>query len=78
VHTLHPDLVRLAQFGYIKGRSVTFKSAFKALRHTSAAKLFDLDQLLLFPTDLLVTADFVRTVKVPPGLSQATFLLDSY
>jgi hypothetical protein len=43
VYTLYPDLVRLAQFGYIEGCSVTFESAFKALRYTSAAKLFDLD-----------------------------------
>jgi hypothetical protein len=77
-HIVHPDLVKLVHYGHIEGKSTTFESAFKALRSTSAAKLFDLEQSSSFPTDLLVTADFMRTVKIPPCLSCATFISDSF
>jgi hypothetical protein len=77
-HILHADLVYLVQHGHIAGNSTTFESAFKALRCTSAARLFDLHQQPSFPTDLLVTADFMRTVKIPPGSSCANFVSDPY
>jgi hypothetical protein len=77
-HMLHPDLVWLVYHGHIKRGSTTFKSAFKALRCTSAAKLFNLEQPSSLPTDLLVTADYMRIVKIPSGSSRATFISDSY
>lgn len=55
-----------------------FKLAFKALRSTSAARLFNLEQLSSFPKDLLITADFMRTVEISLGLLRATFVLDLY
>jgi hypothetical protein len=77
-HVLHPDLMWLVRYGRIRGNSTTFESAFKALRYTSPAKLFDLQQQPSFPSDLLVTADFMRTVKIPPGSSRANFISDPY
>lgn len=78
MHILHPDLLWLVHRGHIKENSTTFESAFKALRSTSAARLFNLEQLSSFPKDLLVTADFMRTVEISPGSSRATFVSDSY
>lgn len=78
IHVLHADLVQLVHCGYIGVNSTTFESAFKALHSTSPAKLFNLQQQLSFPTDLLVTADFMRTVKIPACTSSATFISDSY
>jgi hypothetical protein len=78
IHVLHTDLVRLVYYGRIGENSTTFQSAFKALRYTSPAKLFNLQQQPSFPTDLLVTTDFMRTVKIPPGSSRASFISDSY
>jgi hypothetical protein len=66
-HILYSDLVQSTSLGNINGRSTAFKSAFKSLRCTSSAKLFDLTQPPFFPTYLLVSADFVCTVK-DPGL----------
>jgi hypothetical protein len=77
-HFLHTDLVRLVYHGRIGENPTTFQSAFKALRYTSPAKLFNLQQQPSFPTDLLVTTDFMRTVKIPPGPSRVNFILDSY
>ncbi|CAO2648219.1 Nn.00g074860.m01.CDS01 [Neocucurbitaria sp. VM-36] len=77
-HVLHPDLMWLVHHGRIKPSSTTFESAFKALRYTSPAKLFNLEQQSSFPTDLLVTADFMRTVKIPSSSSRAAFTSDSY
>ncbi|KAB5554451.1 hypothetical protein GE09DRAFT_1173514 [Coniochaeta sp. 2T2.1] len=45
-----------------------FKPAFKALSKISAAARYDVSQ---FPTDLLVTADFARTVKLVGKKSQS-------
>jgi hypothetical protein len=78
IHVLHADLRRLVYYGQIGENSTTFQSAFKALRYTSPAKLFNLQQQPSFPTDLLVTTDFMRTVKIPPGSSRASFISDSY
>jgi hypothetical protein len=77
-HILHPDLLHLVKHGHTAKSSTTFESAFTALRCTSAAKLFNLEQQPSFPTDLLVTADFMRTVKIPPGSSRANFVSDPY
>lgn len=77
-HALHPDLLWLVQHGHIGGNPTTFESAFQALRYTSPAKLFNLQEQPSFPTDLLITADFMRTVKIPPSSSLANFISDPY
>ena len=77
-HILHADVVRMVHLGHIEGYSTAFEPAFKALRFTSPAKLFNLERPPSFPTDLLVTADFMSTVKIPSGSSRATFNSDSY
>lgn len=77
-HFLHPDLMRLVNHGDMEINSTAFQPAFKALRYTSPAKLFDLEHQWSFPADLLVTVDFMRTVQKPPECSQATFVSDSY
>jgi hypothetical protein len=71
----HPDLRRLVRTGEIPKNSEAFKPAFQALHSASAAVLFDLTQ---FPSDLLVTSDFMRTVKTPAGSSIESFVSDSY
>lgn len=74
-HKLHPDLVRLIDTGDFRAESEAFLPAFQPLRSTSAAKRFDLTQ---FPVYLLVTADFMRTVKHPQGVMSESYVSDSY
>lgn len=75
VHRVHPDLQYLARTGKLLINSKAFKPAFQALASTSAVNLFDLTK---FPTDLLVTVDFSRTVKTHASSSVAAFISDSY
>ncbi|KAE8836549.1 hypothetical protein HRS9139_04647 [Pyrenophora teres f. teres] len=74
-HELHPDLVQLVKTGIFSARSDAFVPAFQALKSTSAATQFNLEQ---FPSDLVVTADFVRTVKPPGGVMSDSYISDSY
>ncbi|KAI4946098.1 hypothetical protein J4E91_007541 [Alternaria rosae] len=74
-HSFHPDLKRLINRGEFCVSSKAWGPAFEALCTTSAAKDVDLSK---FPDDLLVTADFVHTVQVPPGSTRASFVSDSY
>lgn len=74
-HELHPDLVLLVESGEILQGSVAFKNAFQALTSTSAASYIDLTQ---FPTDLVATTDFVRTVKITLGAPTASHVVDSF
>jgi hypothetical protein len=53
----------------------TVHPAFQSLSTTSAANLLELNQ---FPTGLVVTADFERTVKAPAGATRRTYVSDSY
>jgi hypothetical protein len=73
-HSIHSYLEHLVSTGQLVGNSSAFKPAFQALDTTSAALLFTLDQ---FPTSLLVTTDFERTV-VPPTGSRVAFVSDAY
>lgn len=66
-HELHPDVRLLVASGTLTPRSPAFMSAFRALSTTSAAASYDVNQ---FPKDLLVTADFARTVEMPFKNSQ--------
>ncbi|KAF2622185.1 hypothetical protein BU25DRAFT_403259 [Macroventuria anomochaeta] len=71
-HRLHPDLAHLARSGEFPSASSAFEPAFQALKSTSAAEHYDLTQ---FPKHLLVTKDFMRTVKIP---AVSSFVSDSY
>lgn len=74
-HHLHPDLQHLACTGEMPATLAAFTPAFQALKSTSAAQHYDLTQ---FPWHLLVTKDFMKTVKMPAGSSQAKFVSDAY
>lgn len=74
-HGIHPHLTHLVKTGQLIKESTVCVPAFQALQQTSAAKYFDSKQL---PTDLLVTCDFIRTVKCPGGNSPMSFNVDSY
>jgi hypothetical protein len=63
-HNLHPHVQSLVSTGRITKSSEQFTPAFQTLASTSSAELFDLSQ---FPTELLVTADFMKTIKKPKG-----------
>jgi hypothetical protein len=75
IHVLHDHLDYLVKNGRIKQNSKQFIPAFQALDSTSAAKLGELSE---FPTDLLVTADFARTIKKPAGMEKEPLLSDSF
>lgn len=75
MHAIHPDLERLVRTGQLSQDSEAFQPAFRALRFTSAARLFDLTN---FPSDLLVTVDFIRTIKIPRNLTNDSFISDPY
>jgi hypothetical protein len=74
-HTVHADLRLLVRTGELDRNSVAWDPAFQTLCTTTAGKLVDLDQ---FPRDLLVTVDFMRTVKIPPGTHSSSFVSDAY
>lgn len=60
-HNIHDDVKDLVKTGGLVTHSKAFLPAFEALHSSSAAVHFDTSQ---FPHDLLVTADFARTVKI--------------
>ncbi|RMZ83548.1 hypothetical protein DV738_g1146, partial [Chaetothyriales sp. CBS 135597] len=70
-HSIHPDLIAFVKKGTLRAGSEAFKPAFETLRNTSAAEYLDVSQ---FPTDVLVTVDFAKTVQ-KHGRS---VLLDTY
>ena len=74
-HRLHPNLVYLVTTGIFCTGSDAFLPAFQALKSTSSAKRFD---LMEFTNDLFVTADFMRTVKPPKGVTSESYVSDSY
>ena len=59
-HSLHQDLLRLVTTGKILEHSQALLPAFQTLQNTTAAEYLDTTR---FPGDLLVTADFSRTVQ---------------
>lgn len=63
-HNLHADLRSFVSTGILKKPSIAYKSAFEALRNTTAASHLDVSQ---FPSGLLVTNDFATTVQVSKG-----------
>ncbi|KAF2653745.1 hypothetical protein K491DRAFT_780118 [Lophiostoma macrostomum CBS 122681] len=74
-HKLHVDLVHLVERGTFTRKSPAFISALYALRTTSAAKRYDVQQ---FPRDLLATVDFMSTVLRPGGVTSDSYVSDSY
>lgn len=74
-HKLCADLKHLVRTGELIPGSPAFEPAFEALGSTSAASHYDLTQ---FPKHLLITKDFIRTVKIPAGSKKKDFVSDSY
>lgn len=70
-HSVHKDLLNLVTTGKIVKHSQALLPAFQTLHSTTAAECIDISQ---FPGDLLVTADFSRTVR-PMG---EKYVSDSY
>lgn len=61
-HSVHPDILSFVTTGYLDASSDAVKPAFMVLKDTSAARYLDVAQ---FPSELLVTVDFARTVRLP-------------
>ncbi|KAK0715939.1 hypothetical protein B0H67DRAFT_645624 [Lasiosphaeris hirsuta] len=61
-HSFHKDLVQFVRTGHVKAGSPAFGRPFLAMSTTSAASLFR-PGLAAFPSDLLITKDFARTVE---------------
>lgn len=74
-HLIHREVARLVCTGELRSDSSALKPAFQATSTTSATRFFELKN---FPTDLLVTADFERTVKAPADVARQTYVSDSY
>jgi hypothetical protein len=74
-HELHKDLFRLVEKGILVENSRAFLPAFEGLSSTSVAEYFDVTE---FPGDVMVTADYVRTVIRPSGMSSEAYVSDSY
>lgn len=70
-HHVHSHLIKFVATGTLINGSEAYKPAFETLRSTSAATHLDVSQ---FGADLLVTADFARTVQI----SQTSDILDAY
>lgn len=74
-HQVHEHLRRLVTTGEFVTGLEAWRPAFQALRTTSAGRLTNLKE---FPCDLLITLDFMQTVRAPPGSTRASFISDSY
>ncbi|GLA78842.1 hypothetical protein AtubIFM55763_000734 [Aspergillus tubingensis] len=61
-HFVHPDILSFVATGLLDASSAAVKPAFMVLKDTSAARYLDVAQ---FPSELLVTIDFARTVRLP-------------
>ncbi|OJJ65727.1 hypothetical protein ASPBRDRAFT_79658 [Aspergillus brasiliensis CBS 101740] len=61
-HSVHPDILSFVATGHLDASSAAVKPAFMVLKDTSAARYLDVAQ---FPSELLVTIDFARTVRLP-------------
>ncbi|KAI2469049.1 hypothetical protein F4781DRAFT_395603 [Annulohypoxylon bovei var. microspora] len=59
-HSIHKDIKSFVLWGVIGSASQGYRSAFTALRYTTAGALFDVSK---FPPRLLVSNDFERTIR---------------
>jgi hypothetical protein len=75
-HSLHADVRAFAVSGVFNPQSAAFLRAFQSLETTSAAAHFR--PLSKFPSELLVTADFARTVKDEFDPSKLPTCSDAY
>jgi hypothetical protein len=73
-HTMHKDVRIFADTGIFNSESEAFMPAFQALRNSSAANSFPVEQLV-GDGKLFVTADFDKTVEQTGG---ASYLFDSF
>jgi hypothetical protein len=71
LHNLHEDIRHFATHGVLKEPSDAFRPAFETLRETTASKYYE---TAAWPSDLLVTADFARTVQDTHGQPLDSFL----
>jgi hypothetical protein len=60
-HEMHKDVAAFVASGVIPKNSPAFLPAFQTLKRTSAAAFFELTK---FPSELMVTKDFARTVEM--------------
>ncbi|KAK5994206.1 hypothetical protein PT974_07649 [Cladobotryum mycophilum] len=70
-HHVHPHVASFIDSGSIPASSPAFIPAFQILKTTSTAESFNLED---FPSDLLATIDYMRTVKLSGNNPQS----DSY
>lgn len=75
LHVLHQELKDFITTGSIPTLSPAVSPAFLALDRTSMAKTSCLGH---YPRSLLVTADYIRTVKLGRNQARATGVADSY
>ncbi|PMB71344.1 hypothetical protein BM221_003811 [Beauveria bassiana] len=75
IHQVHPDVIRFVATGVIADDSPAFYAAFTTLTGTSMAATSDLAQ---FPSRLLVTADYARTVQFTNVQRQTPGFADAY
>ncbi|KAI8930715.1 hypothetical protein NX059_012324 [Plenodomus lindquistii] len=72
---IHPEVERLAETGTFSKTSRVIVPAFLALALTSIGKQYDLHE---FPTDLLVTEDYMRTIQIPDKSFDNPYLTDAF
>ncbi|KAH8699393.1 hypothetical protein GQ44DRAFT_632794 [Phaeosphaeriaceae sp. PMI808] len=70
-HSLHNDLLRMVNQGWLDPSSPAFVPAFQTLENTSAANDFNLAS---WPSGLLTTEDFARTVQAASSEKQNDFI----
>ncbi|GLA78963.1 hypothetical protein AtubIFM55763_001128 [Aspergillus tubingensis] len=69
-HSVHPDILSFVTTGHLDASSDAVKPAFMVLKDTSAARYLDVAQ---FPSALLVTVDFARTVRLPRSSARDSY-----
>ena len=71
-HHIHSHISSFVTTGILVRSSEAYEPAYNTLRNTSAAHVLDVSQ---FPSSLLASKDFVRTIKSPPG---SLFVSDAF
>lgn len=69
-HKIHQDVMKFVTTGEITGQSDGYMEAFMSLQRTSAGSVFNLSE---FRPGLLVSMDFVQTVKISNSAEKADF-----
>ncbi|KAJ5117788.1 hypothetical protein N7448_011420 [Penicillium atrosanguineum] len=71
-HYIHPHISSFVTTGILVRSSEAYEPAYLTLRNTSAACFLDVSQ---FPSSLLASNDFVKTIKTPAG---SHFIADAF